>query len=168
MTASQSFSSNSVRTSISCTSNMNAPMAFAWASRAVFVARSCSSCTFAFSYRSTRLLYRAVYSCWFCDDCAFSEMQRRVSSVTTSTSVSRRSISASMPVQSVSVVCIRRQSARMPSLPSRTALKASTNRALMVFSSRWGVSHLLPPLNLLLHCQMTRRYLLLELHTLGP
>lgn len=50
MTASQSFSSNSVKAFSSCTSNMNAPMAFAWASRAVFVARSCSSCVFAFSY----------------------------------------------------------------------------------------------------------------------
>ena len=103
MTVSQSLSSKSVRASSSCTSNMNAPMASAWASRAPFVVRSCSSCAFVFSNRSTKPLYRAAYSSWFCAVCEFSAMQRFVSSVTTSISSSRLSISASIPAQSVSV-----------------------------------------------------------------
>ena len=71
-------------------------------------------------------------------------------------------------VQSVSVVCIRRQSSRMLSLLSITALRAATNRALMVSSSRCGVSHLCSPLNLPLHCQITLRYFEVEFQTLEP
>lgn len=48
MTVNQSFSSNSVRMSSSCISNTKAPMASAWASRAAFVDRSCSSCALTF------------------------------------------------------------------------------------------------------------------------
>ena len=48
MTVNQSFSSNSVRMSSSYISNMKAPMASAWASRAAFVDRSCSSCALTF------------------------------------------------------------------------------------------------------------------------
>jgi len=165
---SQSFSSNSVRASNSCTSNINAPMASAWASRSAFVVRSCSSCALAFSYRSTNQLYRAVYSSWFCAVCEFSAMQRFVSSVTTSISSSRVWISLSIPVQSVSVACINRQSSRMLSLLSMIALRAVTNRALMVSSFRCGVSHLCSPLNLPLHCQMTLRYFEVELQTFEP
>lgn len=39
---------------------MKVPMASAWASRAAFVVRSCSSRALAFSYRSTNPLYRAA------------------------------------------------------------------------------------------------------------
>ena len=95
-------------------------------------------------------------------------MQRFVSSVTTSISSSRLSISVSMPVQSVMVTCINRQSSRMLSLLSMIALMAVTNRALMVSSSRCGVSHLCSPLNLLLHCQMTQRYFEVEFQTFEP
>ena len=48
------------------------------------------------------------------------------------------------------------------------ALKATRNRALSISSSRWVVSHLCSPLNLLLHCQITLRYLLVGFHTLEP
>ena len=149
-------------------SNMKAPMASAWASRAAFVVRSCSSRALTFSYRSTNPLYRAAYSSWFCAVCEFSAMQRFVSSVTISISSSRLSISVSMPVQSVRVACINRQSSRMLSLLSMIALRAVTNRALMVSSSRCGVSHLCSPLNLLLHCQMTLRYFEVEFQTFEP
>ena len=133
-----------------------------------FVVRSCSSRALAFSYRSTNPLYRAAYSSWFCAVCEFSAMQRFVSSVTTSISSSRLSISVSIPVQSVRVACINRQSSRMLSLLSMIALRAVTNRALMVSSSRCGVSHLCSPLNLLLHCQMTLRYFEVEFQIFEP
>ena len=51
---------------------------------------------------------------------------------------------------------------------SITALRAATNRALMVSSSRCGVSHLCSPLNLPLHCQITLRYFEVEFQTLEP
>ena len=50
-------------------------MASAWASRAAFVVRSCSSRALAFSYRSTNPLYRAAYSSWFCAVCEFSAIR---------------------------------------------------------------------------------------------
>lgn len=54
----------------------------------------------------------------------------------------------------------------MLSLLSMIALRAVTNRALMVSSSRCGVSHLCSPLNLPLHCQITLRYFEVEFQTL--
>ena len=168
MMVSQSFSSKSARASNSCTSNMNAPTASAFACRAFFMLCSSSTRVFAFSYRSKKPLYRAAYSSWFCAVCEFSAMQRFASSVTTSISSSRDSISASIPEQSVSVDCIKRQFSRALTLSARMASNAPTKRVLIVCSSRCGVSHLCSPLNLLLHCQTSLRYFEVEFQTLEP
>src|SRR5699024_7638809 len=54
------------------------------------------------------------------------------------------------------------------SLSVSNSFVAFINISLIVSSSRWGVSHFLLPLNLWLHCQTVRRYLLFECHTFEP
>ena len=56
----------------------------------------------------------------------------------------------------------------MKSLSASNPLNAARNFCRMASSVRCGVSHFCFPLNLPLHCQMTRRYLSLECHTLLP
>ena len=55
---------------------------------------------------------------------------------------------------------------RSPSMRSSGSamywLSARRNRSFRMVSSTWGVAHLVSFLNLLLHCQITRRYLSLE------
>src|SRR5699024_11845213 len=78
------------------------------------------------------------------------------------------SISRSIALQSPKTCMTARQSSIRLSLFSIRLLNASRNNSCILCSYRWGVVHLCSPLNLALHCQTVRLYLLLECHTLEP
>ena len=79
-------------------------------------------------------------------------------------SLRRRMASSSRPVASVRHAIRSFVSSRMKSLSASSALNAVRDFCWMASSVRRGVSHFSFPLNLLLHCQMTRRYLSVECH----
>ena len=98
---------------------------------------------------------------------AFSSTSLWIIPATTSISLLASSASPSMRLQSVSASMTALQSAMTVSRSSIRMPSASRNSSFIRCTYRWGVAHLLSPLNLALHCHTVHLYLLFGMPHLG-